>query len=186
MSDQPKSTDLYQRRTYNEGDYIIREGTEGELAFLIQSGSVEIIKGVDAKELKIADLHVGQIFGEMALIFNEPRSASVRAVTDCNLIVIDRKTFNNKLKRSDPTVRAIVKMLSKRVLETNETFIRNQKDMTSLLETSKILFDNVSSDLPRIKKRVFEQGVRPKFEAFIKAIEKLEERFEVDVDDDDD
>ena len=68
--------------TFNAGDTIIAEGTEGNTAFLIISGSVEISiqRGANAKIL--ATLNAGEVFGEMCLIEPGPRSATVRAAAD--------------------------------------------------------------------------------------------------------
>jgi CRP-like cAMP-binding protein len=136
---------------------------------------------MDESSLVLAKLGPGEIFGESALLFNEPRSASAYAETECELIEISREIFNQKLTSSDPTVRAIVKMLARRILESNETLIREQRDIRSLIEAARILYENVAEDLPEIQQRLFEEGVRPKFEEFLEAIEMLKTKFDGEV-----
>lgn len=57
--------------------------------------------------------------GEMALISDQVRSASVETLEDCNLILISRPEFEERLKKSDRAIQAMVKMLTKRVAESN-------------------------------------------------------------------
>lgn len=173
----------YERRKYAKGDIVISEGVDGESAYLVESGAVEVYRTVNGEDIILSKLGSGEIFGETALLFDEPRSASVRCVNDSKIIVMSRNIFHEKLNASHPTVQAIVKMLSRRVLSANESLIKEQRDLQSLVEATRVLFENVCDDLPAIKKRVFEEGVRPKFEEFISAVESLEDRFEVFVED---
>lgn len=175
-------TDGFDRRVFTKGQIIVREGDDGRSAYLVQSGSVDVFREVNNTEVVLSNLGPGEIFGEMALLFNEPRSASVRCAQDCTLVVMDRDVFQTKLRKSDPTVRAMVRMLSRRVLSANESLIAEQRDLDSLVAATRVVFENVCADLPRIKKRLFEQGVRPRFEAFMSAVEALQDRFELDID----
>ncbi|MCB9981372.1 MAG: cyclic nucleotide-binding domain-containing protein, partial [Rhodospirillales bacterium] len=113
------STVILERRFVPKGTLIMEEGEPGNCAYLIQSGVVEVFTQNEGRELRLAKLDLGQIFGEMALIFDELRTASVRALEDCNLIVITRQSFQAKLGKTDPTIAAIVKMLTQRVISAN-------------------------------------------------------------------
>src|SRR6187551_3443895 len=64
------------------GDTIISEGDDGNTAFLIVSGSVQVSVGKEPKAKLVATLTAGDVFGEMSLIEAGPRSATVKAVTD--------------------------------------------------------------------------------------------------------
>lgn len=55
----------------------------------------------------------------MALFNDDKRTATVKVLEDCNLIVISRQTLKEKLERSDPTIRALVEMLSQRLVSGN-------------------------------------------------------------------
>lgn len=164
----------YKTREYKAGEVLIHEGDVGDCAFLIQSGQVEIFKEHDGQEKILTRLGAGEIFGETALVFDETRSASVRGYKDGNLIVISRILFKKKLAGTDPTVKAIVSMLSRRILAGNQALLKEQKDISSLIQAVQILFENVRGDLPVIKQRIFEQKARPHFDAFVEAIESLE------------
>jgi CRP/FNR family transcriptional regulator/voltage-gated potassium channel len=69
--------------TYKPGRVIIREGRVGAAFFLIVSGAVEVIKGIETpEEATVATLGAGEFFGEIANMKHSPRSASVRAVEE--------------------------------------------------------------------------------------------------------
>ena len=91
-----------EERTVSAGDYVINQGEDGAELFVVDSGVLECYKtfnqGEDPKYLK--DYNVGDAFGELALLYNAPRAASIKAKTDCTLWVLDRECFNNIVKDS--------------------------------------------------------------------------------------
>eukprot|EP01064_Diplonema_japonicum_P013003 TRINITY_DN2036_c4_g1_i2.p1 TRINITY_DN2036_c4_g1~~TRINITY_DN2036_c4_g1_i2.p1 ORF type:complete len:177 (+),score=11.74 TRINITY_DN2036_c4_g1_i2:113-643(+) len=76
------------------GDEIMKEGTEGEYFYFIESGEVSVSTIADGE---ICMLKTGEYFGELALLFRQPRKASVYAVTNCYLVSLSRKNFQNYL-----------------------------------------------------------------------------------------
>ncbi len=162
----------------------MQAGEYGANAFLIQSGNVRVFVKHDDKEVTLAKLGTGQIFGEMALIFDGPRTASVEATQDCNLIVITRQQFRDKLKSTDPTIRAVVNMLASRVLDTNNSLINKKNDLSALKETGRVIYQNIAGGLSKSQQRVFQTNVLPKLEALIEAVEAFEDRYgELDAED---
>lgn len=100
---------ILDRRAYEADQLIFKAGDRGNHAYLVQSGTVEILRGVEGEVLNTVG--TGGIFGEMALIDDQPRSASARATSPVNVIVINRPMFEQKLKKSDPFVQALLKIL---------------------------------------------------------------------------
>jgi len=74
---------------YAAGDVIFAEGDKGDAMFVVRTGEVTIERGGRVMET----LSGGGVFGEMALIDGSPRSATVRAKTDCEVAPINEKTF---------------------------------------------------------------------------------------------
>lgn len=178
VSNQSRSTVILERRFVPKGAVIMKQGDQGECAYLIQSGAVRVYtNGAEGQEIDLAHMVTGDIFGEMALVFDAPRTASVQAVEDCNLIVLTRQTFRRKLESSDPTIRAMVQMLSKRILDINNTLMNKKSDMKDLIETVNALYQNVLQSLPRTQQRTFQNGVLPKLDEFLKAVKAFNERF---------
>jgi NADH dehydrogenase len=88
-------TDRISRAHYQPGDYIIMQGDPGTNFFVIESGEVEVLRGRNEGEsLEIlAVLGPGDFFGEMALIDDRPRNASIRARTPVEVLVMGRSIF---------------------------------------------------------------------------------------------
>jgi len=81
-------------RTVLAGDTIIKEGERGKSLFLIARGVVGVYKTTHGELERIASLYAGDFFGEMALLTEQPRSATVRAVTDCQLYELTRRNVD--------------------------------------------------------------------------------------------
>jgi CRP/FNR family cyclic AMP-dependent transcriptional regulator len=80
---------------YDEGQLIFAEGDIADGAYYIVEGKVKAVTfSSDSKEIELGELVEGEVFGEMALIDNKARSASVFTVTPCKLAFIDNKAFN--------------------------------------------------------------------------------------------
>ena len=170
----PKETVILERSYVPKGSLIVKEGDDGNCAYLVQSGKVTVFTYNNDVRVDLATFEVGEIFGELSLIFDEPRSASVIADEDCNLIVITRQTLKQKLDNSDPTVRAIVEMLTKRILSVNNTLVNKQSDLDDLINTSRIIYQNVLTALPRSKQRDFQNAVLPKLDEFLDGIREFQ------------
>ena len=82
-------------RSYSADTMIFSEAQSGSDMFIIQSGEVKITKIVNGTEVTLAILQKGDMFGEMALLENKPRSACAIAHKDCTLMVINHQNFNH-------------------------------------------------------------------------------------------
>jgi len=82
---------------FTPGDYIVRAGQYGRHMYFISRGTVEII-AADGHTV-VNTLRDGSFFGELALLFNQPRTVSVRAVHYCDLYTLDKDTFDHVLAR---------------------------------------------------------------------------------------
>ena len=172
-----QDSSILERRFVQKGTSIIKEGETGNSAFLIQSGMVKVFVKHEDRVIELAKLGPGQIFGEMALVFDEKRSATVEALDDVNLIVITRQILEEKLRKSDPTVRAIVPMLMKRVVQTNSALLARHADVKTLLDVVKNIYDIIMSSLPRVQQESFQNSVLPKLDQFVEAVRTFEDRY---------
>lgn len=168
---------IFERRSASEGSLIMREGEPGNCAYLVQSGRVVVFTEHGGQKIELARLGVGEIFGEMALASDMPRSASVQALEECNLIIITREVLSNKLARSDSTVQAIVKMLINRMNQSNEALTKKKTSIKELMRTNWDIYNNILSTLPKSQRKTFENGVRPKLDDFIETLQTFEKRF---------
>jgi CRP-like cAMP-binding protein len=103
------------------GSPIIRESEPGDLFFVILRGEVKVfVDSPDGREVVLSHLQTGDFFGEMALLEGEPRSASVTALTECELAVLARAEFFALLARDFSLTRKILQTLSSRLRKANE------------------------------------------------------------------
>ena len=100
---------------------VVLEGDDSVQAlYLIASGSVQVyMTGVDGRETILSFLERGDFFGEMSLIDGEPRSASVRTVTDAQLLIIHRESFLTLIRQSPEIAMGLLSAMSKRLRKAN-------------------------------------------------------------------
>ena len=83
---------------------LFNQGDDGNKAYLINQGILDVI--VDEK--RVGYMSEGEFFGELALILNQKRSATIVARNACELIVIDKETFNQLIETASSEVKAII------------------------------------------------------------------------------
>ncbi len=102
-------------KSYDAGDVLVRQGEVGDCMFVLQEGEVEVLKSEDGREAVVDVLKAGEMFGEMAIIEKQVRSATVRAITHVRVLTIDKKTFLRRV-HEDPTLALnILKTMSNRI-----------------------------------------------------------------------
>ena len=97
------------------GRFIFREGEVGDLSFIVTEGVVEISREVNGKKVLLGKVPKGGLFGEMALLNDEPRMASAFAYDNVKLLVISRVQMAKKMVDLDPFHRALIDVLSNHV-----------------------------------------------------------------------
>lgn len=123
---------------YRPGEVVIKEGTKGTSAYIILSGAVEVLKWSGQKEVAVATLGEGQVFGEMGLIEDRPRSATVRALTELRVRNIDRDHFNELLRTKPSVLIPIMKSLFERLRQVSDMLAERVQDAPRLKGTAKI------------------------------------------------
>ena len=107
---------------FNRDETVVLEGDCSMKAlYLIASGTVQVYKtGVDGRETILSFLERGDFFGEMSLIDGEPRSASVRTVTDAQLMIIHREPFLTLIRQTPEIAMSLLSEMSKRLRKANK------------------------------------------------------------------
>ena len=126
-------------RDFNAGQLICAEGDRGDGAYFILQGKVKAIgTSRNAKDVLLGELAEGEMFGEMALVDEKPRSATVVAVTPCKMAFIGKKAFDELMaRRSDLTFRLmgfICLCLFRRILRLDKLYsqtLRRDRSTTS-------------------------------------------------------
>jgi len=102
-------------RTYPANTLLFAEGEPGNELYVIQGGSVKIGKIVNNQEVILAVLRKGDIFGEMALLDNKPRTASAEIVEDCKVLAVNRANFIELIKNSPDLVARLTTLMAERI-----------------------------------------------------------------------
>ena len=113
------------------GEYLMKQGDPGDAAFVVVNGEFEINKQSGQSVIKIDVRNPGDVLGEMALLSSSPRSASVVAITDCEVLRISPEAFENLLSTSSTAALAVLHWVMNR-LSQNDALLHQQERMAAL------------------------------------------------------
>jgi small-conductance mechanosensitive channel/CRP-like cAMP-binding protein len=128
--------------SYGPGEAVVQEGADGRSMFHVLRGTVEILKEVEpGHTVPVRALGPGDVFGEMTLFLDAPRSATVRATEECLLLEVDRDSIKGLLEENPDLLERFAAMVEQRQAEL-KSLDREQRTERSnaLLDTMKRLF----------------------------------------------
>ncbi len=114
-----RSHSLFSYEIYQPGEIVFSQGDQGDCAYFINSGEVEVVQVENGQEKVVATLREGQYFGEMALITSHPRNATVRAVNATKLAVLGKKNFLTMLNLMPSARKDIMLTVTERAMKTS-------------------------------------------------------------------
>lgn len=107
---------------FEAGEELFREGDPADGAYIIEKGDVEVLTGQNGRMIKVGTLGKSDLFGEMALIMNETRTATIRAATHLEVLKIDAEVFL-RLVTEDPEVAlSVMRSLSQKITQLTERY----------------------------------------------------------------
>ncbi len=109
------------------GDALFTEGDAGDKAYIIREGELEILTTSGGREVLIAVRHVGELIGEMALLEDAPRSATVKAHVDSKLFVIGKDQFDALVGRSPSALKSMLRTILSRLRETQDALYESER-----------------------------------------------------------
>lgn len=92
--------DAMDEKKAEAGETIIQEGENGEVLYIIEAGTLSCHKVIGGENKFLKNFEAGDVFGELALLYNAPRAATIKAESEVQLWVLDRNTFNNIVKEA--------------------------------------------------------------------------------------
>ena len=116
-------------QSYTDGEYIFREGESAVFAYIVKSGAVEITKRSAAGEQVLAELAPPTIFGEMALIDGNPRSAGARAKGDTVVTEVTEESFLTYLQQNPQAAVRIMKTISENLRASNQLVAKYEQSV---------------------------------------------------------
>ncbi len=100
-----------------QGEVIVRQGGPADKFFIIVDGEVEVIREDDGEQRTLATLKRGQFFGEIAILHDTPRMATVRAVTPTTMFAMERQAFQGLVAQSMGTTQDFDRVIQQRLEE---------------------------------------------------------------------
>lgn len=92
--------DAMQAKTYQPGDHVIKQGEDGNELFVVYRGKLNCTKTLKEGEKFLKEYQSGDVFGELALLYNAPRAANIKALENAILYSLSREVFNHIVKES--------------------------------------------------------------------------------------
>lgn len=111
-------------KRFTSGDTIFTVGAPGQSMMAIAEGTVRVsMLAPKGREITLSDMQVGDVFGEIALLDGGERSATVKALTNCTLIVLERRSLLEVLRRNPDMYIRLIELLCQRVRRSDERMI---------------------------------------------------------------
>lgn len=145
-------------RQVDAGGVIYREGDAGDAVFILQAGEVEILRDSDDEAVRLAVLQRGAIFGEMGVLRDKPRSTTVRALSDCTMIVLSKAEFLAAFGGEDSLALQLIRMLCGRLLKADEFIMEHQAPLSDVA-VSKIGRLRLVASAPPVKTQIGLDGI---------------------------
>ncbi len=117
------------KELFQKGDVIFNEGDPGNAAYILESGAVEIVKTLEGSKVRLATLHSGELFGEMAIIDGSPRMAAAEVIENSVVVRIPRKLLERKLKKYDAFLQAMVKILIHNLRNVHRAYMKRPRSV---------------------------------------------------------
>lgn len=154
---------------------IFNEGDTGDCAYIIEKGRVLVYLTKDKEEIPLTILGEGEIFGEMALIDNQSRSASVRALEEVRLAIVTKQQVLERISTADKVVQLLVRVLLKRLRRKNAMTPSSLNPSEVEIENSGAGIDGTENALDQIKleNQIFQAFQNKEFELFYQPIVNL-------------
>lgn len=128
-----KRGEILARILIEKDKVIFREGQDGTDTFVVESGRIGVFKNVEGKPVRLAVLEKGAMFGEMAAITGERRTATTIALEPTVVCRISRTTMQQKIGACDPFIRALLAILINNLSRVNERYATTAKVAEKML-----------------------------------------------------
>lgn len=106
----------FERQFHVAGETVVRQGDVGKSAYVVVDGEVEVVReGSHDERIPLGKLGPGLLFGELALLTDQPRTATISAATDLDLMVLDRAALEAAINTSPTATRELLRLLGNRL-----------------------------------------------------------------------
>ena len=114
-------------RHFAEGQILFREGDPSDGVFRLFRGSVEVVRELDGDLILLGTVGAGQFIGEMGVVENQPRSATVRAASEVEAEFLSPTEFLDQIAGSPRAARELIQRLSQRLREADDRIVNDER-----------------------------------------------------------
>ncbi len=158
-----KKLRVLSRDVYYGGQQIMEQGTQAHCAYYIESGRVEVsIKNPEGHSVTIATLGPGDVFGEMALITSEPRSATVSAIESTTVAVISKEDLERRLNNiDDQAIKALLHIIITRLRDANKGQLHHYSTLVDFQNRIAGMMEKATDEIAPERKEAFKNEIEP-------------------------
>jgi CRP/FNR family cyclic AMP-dependent transcriptional regulator len=117
--------------TYQEGQVVMRQGDIGDSAYVIINGDAEVSVSTPSGDIPVAKLHDGDFVGEIAILCDTPRTATVKAASELKTLRIRKEPFFELLKQFPEMAIELTRLLAERLTRTTAELVEAQRKRAS-------------------------------------------------------
>jgi CRP-like cAMP-binding protein len=121
-----------QRLTFLEGDMVFQQNDPGDAAYVVLSGKAEVIVEIEGVDVVVATLEKNSIIGEIAILCDVPRTASVRAASQLETLCIEKEQMLKLLQEFPTMAIELMKVLAERLTATTTDLSKARAELSSL------------------------------------------------------
>jgi len=149
----------FMSKKIRKGQVVIREGQKGQCGFIVKQGRLEVSRGSGESRIVLGELSEGDILGESAMFEDVTRRATVKALSDGEVLVFGKRDMLNMARQSPLELFMIIDSLSGKIERTNEDYCSSVKE----LESARSERDKLESELEQQQKlveKIQEENIR--------------------------
>lgn len=156
------------------GSNILEQEAPSHQAFYVEEGRAEVIMQDGDHTIKLGEIGPGEVFGEMGVINEENRIATVRAIEKCTVIVISRRELLEKInKLDDDMIKSLINGLTQRLKETTRERVRQYKNLALFQDRVTGIVTKANEGIDKDKREAF----RAEAEPLLKQLENLLDKY---------
>ncbi|MBM3566156.1 MAG: cyclic nucleotide-binding domain-containing protein [Alphaproteobacteria bacterium] len=162
-----------EKRSIKKGEKVFVEGDQGDAAFVVEVGSIAIAKSVEGRDVRLATVGSGELFGEMAILDGSPRMASATALEDSLLLVVPRGVLDAKFKKSDPFLQTLVRILVSNLRSVHDIYMKRPRSSQDFLSAMSFHATSLAVYLEKLEKPELMDAAGPSLAAVQSALLEL-------------
>lgn len=166
----PRNIKILDRQFFPAGTLVIQQGMFGNKAYVVESGEVEVfVNDAHGNPVIITQLGPKDMFGEMAVVREDRRSASVRTTQDSVLIVVSAHEFHESMKTSENFFTRVMNMTTQRMKDTSMKLQKKERKLAVIEKAAPLSLKNVALNISRVEEVKVKQEVRVVDKKLVKA-----------------